>query len=946
MLVAPSINECSTDKLDIATGTNAVSKVKDTCSNEKCRTSRLHNLNEKSEGKVHFDFNPNSYSHVHIPVPVEVISTVLEYAQINHVEQRRSKGPKDKQNEGQQQQQRSNSDSFTVSHIDALRNVLDACTQESTHPSGIPPSYVIQYAKQKLHHVCHIDLSHTKSTRDEWRKDRGSVSCVLTSTFVSIFSHRLKSINLSHCGLGGSRTDDDDGDVCTCILTQLFQCRHLEELMLVGNDIRLLPDDIGNLIHLKRLDLSENQMKYLPRGLTDLRQSLIHLDVSHNQLVTLYTQPNGKKRTRIIEEYLERRTEQNEADWSEVWDEEGERTVYFNKRTRRSTAIRPNFSTNSTSTRTSTGDVEMSPEEQKRKLLGYMKPMVKGMEWEIKLIEDKERKGSKRIRVRYYNHVSGEYVEESPEVLDCIGNLKGLRQLNIGNNCIDELPMSMGDLSFLELLDLSRNQISDITNLMDLSKLKYLDVSKNKIQEIPVGMKATALCEFDVSHNRLELFPAIVLKMRDLVRFDMSVNSVRKIPYDLGFLRNLKYLNANDNPIIDPPYNLMIQAASNAGLTLWTLRELSARGRDHNHSSNDLSSLLKGSTDSVVHLGPPIVHRHTSGICLECSTLEPDFQARSLELIEEAKNSPNNGYTYLNWQFRNLSWIPSEVFDESSVIERIDASHNVLLGKREHNGLTWSHPVVSFKSLILKNCQLGMVSKSIHYLTNLARLDLEDNSIEIIPEEVSHLAHLEHINLKKNQIKVIPSSLGRLKELTELHVDSNELCGIPETIHLCKKLEVFTASHNKIATIVHAITDLPRLKTLDLGSNEIKNIPNFVGDMDQLVRLSISNNQINLLEEDCFCPKLCSRLQILEINDNNVEVLPGSFGKLKCLRFLDLNRNPLISPPMALGSEGIEAIIKYCAARELFIQGIMRQLHEAGMCTCLFEGSCSVCMRV
>ena len=86
------------------------------------------------------------------------------------------------------------------------------------------------------------------------------------------------------------------------------------------------------------------------------------------------------------------------------------------------------------------------------------------------------------------------------EISESIGNLKGLRLLNISNNILTgHIPPSLGNLAELESLDLSQNKLSGEIpqQLMQLTFLEYFNVSHNHLMgPIPEGK------QFDTFQSR------------------------------------------------------------------------------------------------------------------------------------------------------------------------------------------------------------------------------------------------------------------------------------------------------------------------------------------------------------------------------------------------------------------------------------------------------------
>ncbi|PRQ23624.1 putative leucine-rich repeat domain, L domain-containing protein [Rosa chinensis] len=77
------------------------------------------------------------------------------------------------------------------------------------------------------------------------------------------------------------------------------------------------------------------------------------------------------------------------------------------------------------------------------------------------------------------------------KIPEFIGNLKGLRSLNVSNNILtSRIPPSLGNLKYLEVLDLSHNKLSgEIPQVLSqLSFLEHFSVSYNNLTgRIPLG---------------------------------------------------------------------------------------------------------------------------------------------------------------------------------------------------------------------------------------------------------------------------------------------------------------------------------------------------------------------------------------------------------------------------------------------------------------------------
>ena len=70
--------------------------------------------------------------------------------------------------------------------------------------------------------------------------------------------------------------------------------------------------------------------------------------------------------------------------------------------------------------------------------------------------------------------------------------------------------------------------------------------------------------------------------------------------------------------------------------------------------------------------------------------------------------------------------------------------------------------------------------------------------------------------------------------------------------------------------------------------------------------------------------------KILELNENEIRALPHSFGSLSKVQRINLDMNPLQSPPILLMQEGIEPVLKYCAARAKMVEKLTKMLLDEG----------------
>ncbi|XP_059417928.1 leucine-rich repeat and calponin homology domain-containing protein 1-like isoform X8 [Carassius carassius] len=193
-------------------------------------------------------------------------------------------------------------------------------------------------------------------------------------------------------------------------------------------------------------------------------------------------------------------------------------------------------------------------------------------------------------------------------------------------------------------------------------------------------------------------------------------------------------------------------------------------------------------------------------------------------------------------------------------------------------------------------------------LTDTVEADLSKNRLIDIPSEVCHLVSLETLNLYHNCIRSIPDSIISLQSLTCLNISRNQLsvlpacvCGLP--------LRVLNASNNKLNALPESIGQLTNLMELDVSCNEITALPRHIGQLRALRELNVHRNLLCVLPEDLAELPLVK----FDFSCNKVSTIPVCYRKMAQLQSLQLENNPLQSPPAQICMKGMIHIFKYLA---------------------------------
>ncbi|KAJ7190728.1 hypothetical protein O6H91_09G094700 [Diphasiastrum complanatum] len=139
-----------------------------------------------------------------------------------------------------------------------------------------------------------------------------------------------------------------------------------------------------------------------------------------------------------------------------------------------------------------------------------------------------------------------------------------LKELDAGFNEIEYLAISFGlGLSNLEKLSLQLNKLTTLPpSICEVKSLKYLDLHLNKLRQLPKAIgNLINLQVLNASSNFKDLtfLPDSIGDLISLIDLDLSFNQLRDLPVSLGRLQNLKSLKLDENPLVDPPWQVIEQ---------------------------------------------------------------------------------------------------------------------------------------------------------------------------------------------------------------------------------------------------------------------------------------------------------------------------------------------------------------------------------------------------
>lgn len=117
---------------------------------------------------------------------------------------------------------------------------------------------------------------------------------------------------------------------------------------------------------------------------------------------------------------------------------------------------------------------------------------------------------------------------------------------------ITKLPESLFKLIFLEVLNLSFNQLTTLPDsIIRLTSLQKLDLSYNMFKSIPKSLFfLTSLEELSLNVNQIESISKKIMNLISLQKLDLRFNVLFSLPDSMKNLRKLKSLMIKDNPLV------------------------------------------------------------------------------------------------------------------------------------------------------------------------------------------------------------------------------------------------------------------------------------------------------------------------------------------------------------------------------------------------------------
>jgi Leucine-rich repeat (LRR) protein len=461
------------------------------------------------------------------------------------------------------------------------------------------------------------------------------------------------------------------------------------------------------------------------------------------------------------------------------------------------------------------------------------------------------------------------------------------------NNLKGTIPFFLNNLSDLNYLDLSKNQLDSVipSSLGSLSKLTALRLDSNKLSgRIPAALgNLSNLVELQLQFNSLtDSIPRSISSLSNLQILYLSSNQlIGNIPSSFDSLSNLIQLKADQNRLTG---NILFSLSYLNKLTILYLDNNQLTGTipsslgfntsllELQLNNNQLGGFISDSVIDLPHLTKltlnnnlftfyrmeAVATRDSFAIYAPQANI-PVTKNNNLLSVSAGGTLSNNTYKW----YRNNVLVSTKTGDSTFTIDTAGnytvavtnriASQLTLFGGditqsidslalvdfyNSTNGTGWFNHT-NWLTAAPINTWYGVTINS----GKVTRLDLQSNRLSgSLPAALGNLSALTYLQLNSNQLAgIIPSTLGNLTNLDTLSMGGNTLSGsIPSSLGNLLNLTFLNIRINNLSgSIPSSLDNLTKLTVLDLKDNSLSgSIPDSLSSkLTNLTALRLQNNQ-------------------------------------------------------------------------------------------------------
>lgn len=382
-----------------------------------------------------------------------------------------------------------------------------------------------------------------------------------------------------------------------------------------------------------------------------------------------------------------------------------------------------------------------------------------------------------------------------------LGFLVRLTDLDLSNNKLIQLPPDIVNMRGLKKLDVTYNELKAIPKIGDMRRLELLFAQHNNIEELPDVEGSESIQEMYFGNNYIKIVPPEFFEnLHHLKILDLRDNQIGEIPKNVAMLQSLIRLDLTNNDLDSLPSTLSL---------LPHLQNLQLEG---NKLKKIRSDVIKAGTFRIIkHLRENLIAEEVKDMNIsEGSVFMPPSQfpdkfvmrnAHTLNLsMKELKSIPDEVFQDANWAEvscmdlckNKLSEFPLGLTYTKDHLKELNMSINFIkevphfIGDFSHlmylnlasNKLTdlplTLSSLVYMRELVLANNSFLDLPWCVYELKGLEILLANDNKLTAINVDgFKKLTNLAVLDLSNNSINHVPPELGLLKQLRSLEIQGN-----------------------------------------------------------------------------------------------------------------------------------------------------------------------------
>eukprot|EP01119_Soliformovum_irregulare_P012995 TRINITY_DN3422_c0_g1_i3.p1 TRINITY_DN3422_c0_g1~~TRINITY_DN3422_c0_g1_i3.p1 ORF type:complete len:988 (-),score=346.47 TRINITY_DN3422_c0_g1_i3:57-3020(-) len=346
-----------------------------------------------------------------------------------------------------------------------------------------------------------------------------------------------------------------------------------------------------------------------------------------------------------------------------------------------------------------------------------------------------------------------------------IVKISQLKKLTVELNNLTEFPPEMSKLGKLEVVSASLNKIKDISNLCGLPLLRELDLTDNKIENLPADLpKMSSLTSLNLENNLIKTFGEALGKTSSIAFLSLKGNGLSSIPGGvISNMKKLRDLNLNDNQIASIPVELC---------KLPELQVLSVTANQISELPAAVSSLKKL---AVLRIGFNKLKSIPEQLTLLTGLEEINIGSNQITALPAGIAKLPQLFDFFAG-YNQIANLPLENDQQLQYLDKLFISGNPI--KKFPVGLPKLKRITELYASNIGLTELPVAFPSLKYLQ---KVDLSHNQITVLPGRLREMMYIVSLNLSHNKIeKLDPAMVNSWNRLQELDLSHNLIKEVPQ----------------------------------------------------------------------------------------------------------------------------------------------------------------------